>query len=414
VPTYLSPGVYIEELADAYEPRRFDFSPPPPRDGTSFPQPRWLAEHSIAAFVGFASQGPFDTPILVTRWTQFENTFGEPLEQGYLSDAVRGFFANGGRNCYVLRVEVPTSKADADVFGAGNEGVVRGWESDGGTVAGLARLEAVPNISIVCIPDVMSAYVQRVLDGEGVQAIHLATIMHCERMGDRIAILDSLPGLSAQDVVDWRYATQYDSKFATLYYPWVKMVRTGGFPVAMVPPSGHVAGVFARTDLLRGPQQTPANQPIAEAVDVETSLLHSELDVVNSTGVNVLLPTGRGVLVFGSRTLSSDPVWRYVRRRRLMNFISRNIRHGTEWVVFERADDERVWARIRSDLDDLLGLLWRSGALWGGHRHDAYSLKCDSETNPPDVTGSSQVVVECSVAPDPTTRLSFRVVYFCD
>ena len=97
-----------------------------------------------------------------------------------------------------------------------------------------------------------------------------------------------------------------------------------------------------------------------------------------------------------------------------MNFIGRNIRHGTDWAIFQRADDERVWARLLRDLDDLLSLLWRSGALSGDRPDEAYSLKCDTETNPPEVSNSNQIVVELSVAPNAGSRIAFRVLYFCD
>jgi phage tail sheath protein FI len=236
-------------------------------------------------------------------------------------------------------------------------------------------------------------------------------IAHCEGMGDRMAILDSPPGLIPQDVHEWRMNTAgYDSKYATLYYPWLEVMDPLTNRPMMVPPSGHVAGVWARTDGARGVHKAPANEVVLGANGLAFQVTHEEQGGLNRNGINCIRSfPGRGIRIWGARTLSSDPEWRYVNVRRLFNFISESIIEGTQWSVFEPNDD-RLWTRLRISTSNFLTRVWRDGALFGTTPEQAFFVKCDAETNPPDVVEAGQVVIEVGIAPvKPAEFVIFKI-----
>lgn len=492
MPTYLSPGVYVEEVEAG--------SRPIEGVGTA-----------VAAFVGFAAKGPFHDPILCTNWGQYSQTFGEFEEDCYLAHAVYGYFLNGGGSCYVIRVggsgggqaqqpsailgryrvsakaigdapisvEVtdPGEAAGEDRFTLvvkqgereverftnvtvkkGRENVVstvseqsrlitlEQVETQGaatrpasGTVAlreptavaafpagaiapdeyvgnsadrtGFGGLEAIDEVTMVACPDLMSAYQRGAIDAEGVKTAQLAIIAHCELMGDRVAILDPLPGLNASQAKDWRMVgAGYDSKYATLYYPWIKVFDAAAGANRFVPPSGHMAGVWARSDATRGVHKAPANEVVRGAVEPQVQLTRFEQELLNPIGVNCIRAfPGRGVRVWGARTLSSDPAWRYLNVRRLFNYLEESILNGTQWVVFE-PNDEALWARIRRTISAFLVNTWRGGALFGQIPDEAFYVKCDRETNPAESIDAGLVVCEIGVAPvKPAEFVVFRL-----
>jgi phage tail sheath protein FI len=272
----------------------------------------------------------------------------------------------------------------------------------------------VDEVTMVCVPDLMSAYQRGVLDLEAVKAVQLAVIAHCELMGDRVAVLDTPPGLSPQQVKDWRvdYAG-YDSKYAALYYPWVKVFdpATGGNE--FVPPSGHMAGVWARNDETRGVHKAPANEVVRGAILVETHLTKAEQELLNPEGINCIRAfPGRGIRVWGARTLSSDPAWRYLNVRRLFNYLEESILGGTQWVVFEPNDDA-LWAKIRRTVSSFLVMEWRKGALFGLTPNEAFFVKCDRDNNTAESIDAGQVVCEIGVAPvKPAEFVIFRLSQF--
>jgi hypothetical protein len=405
--TYLRPGVYVEEIpsdgglglvglpvgapAGAADPNRA-------RAGRN-----WMAEHSVAAFVGIASDGPLNTPVMIRNWTEFQRTFGDGFDDAlFLGLAVQGFFANGGRTCQVVRV---------GERGAG------GWSVDDivGDVAsrtGLSGLEALDDVSTVCIPDLMGLYAQGVVDLEAVRATQLALIAHCERMGDRIAVLDPPPNLSVQQVREWRVdITGFDTKYAAMYYPWLLVHSLSGSRA--VPPCGAVAGMYARSDLQLGPHRSPANQTLSGVLGTDGEPTLSEQEYLNPIGVNALVTSaGRGVVVWGARTLSSEPDWRYLRKRRLMNFLGRNIRHVLEWVVFDDRPFEQLSDWLVGDLDELFALLWRSGVLDGDLPDESYQVRCDEEDNPTEGLDANQIVATCRAIVAGAGPITVRVVCF--
>ncbi|MFF9402936.1 phage tail sheath family protein [Streptomyces sp. NPDC014646] len=505
MPSYLSPGVYVEEIESG--------SRPIEGVGTS-----------VAAFVGFACKGPFDEPTLITNWSQFVATFGDFVDGTYLASAVHGFFSNGGGVCYVVRVgdgteppaedvddgsaagklppgsetrlgpyvvkprpgavgeitvEVATAEGDdppSDVFrlvvkrdgqvaetypdvttkrskenvatrvNAASELIEiresgRGaaparpepqtvvlapaapapadsgaltpevYVGDSDRRTGLGGLEAVEEITTVAVPDLMSAYERGLLDLESVIAVQQGIITHCELMGDRVAILDPPPGLSPQQIRAWRTdRANFDSKYATLYYPWIRVADASSGRARLVPPSGHIAGVWARNDESRGVHKAPANEVVRGAVALQTQLTKGEHDQLNPIGLNCIRSfPGRGIRIWGARTLASDPAWRYLNVRRLFNYLEESILAGTQWVVFEPNDDA-LWARIRRTVSAFLVNEWRKGALFGLTPEEAFYVKCDRETNPPESIDAGQVVCEIGVAPvKPAEFVVFRL-----
>ena len=191
-------------------------------------------------------------------------------------------------------------------------------------------------------------------------------IAHCENMGDRMAILDAPPNMIPQDVLDWRMnAAGYDSKFAALYYPWLEVMDPITKRPLLVPPSGHVAGVWARTDGTRGVHKAPANEVTLGVNGLGFQVTGEEQGGLNQRGINCIRAfPGRGIRIWGARTMSSDPEWRYINVRRLFNYISESIMEGTQWAVFE-PNDERLWSSLRISATNFLNRTWRQGALFG-------------------------------------------------
>ena len=506
-PEYLSPGVYVEEVDKG--------SKPIGGVGTA-----------VAAFVGFAEQGPVNEPIFIPNWTEFVTTFGGFIKGGYLANAVYGYFQNGGGRCFVSRlpggeVEAAEPKAVAalpslaqpsiesltitaleagaagaeisvevgkpsgedipeDQFnltvrrggaeekfenlsfskakGARNVVDVVNKESKlvrvavkestlslaekapnpgtyplavaGAVTTALAKLssdeiigdaaertgvsgfEIAEEVTMVCIPDLMALYKAGLISMEGVKAVQVAMIAHCENMKDRFAILDCPPGMNPQQINDWRMnEAGYDTKYGALYYPWLRVGNPAGNGESiLVPPSGYMAGIYARSDNERGVHKAPANEVVRGAIGVEKQITKSEQDLLNPNGINCIRSfPGRGIRVWGARTLSSDASWRYINVRRLFNFVEESIKQGTQWIVFE-PNDMMLWARIRRDVSAFLSTVWSSGALFGRTPGEAFYVKCDEENNPPATRDLGQVIIEIGMSPvKPAEFVIFRI-----
>jgi phage tail sheath protein FI len=279
---------------------------------------------------------------------------------------------------------------------------------------GFGGLEAVEEITMVAAPDLMALYQAGVIDMDGLKAVQLAIIAHCELMGDRVAILDAPPDYNAQQVKEWRQdKAGYDSKYATLYWPWVKVFDPiAGQPV-FVPPSGHLAGIWARSDGERGVHKAPANEIVRGAIALELNITRAEHDQLNPVGINCIRSfPGQGIRVWGARTLSSDPEWRYLNVRRLFNFVEESILSGTNWVVFE-PNDPKLWDSVKRTVTMFLRRVWRDGALFGRTPNEAFFVKCDEENNPPENRDVGILTVEIGIAPvKPAEFVVFRISQF--
>lgn len=279
--------------------------------------------------------------------------------------------------------------------------------------SGIEGLEAVDEITIVCAPDLMSAYKKGIIGPDALVGLQKTILAHCENMGDRVAILDPPPGLDPQAMLEWRNRSMIDSQYGTLYYPWIKVVDPNdptGKRLLSIPPCGHMAGIWARTDSERGVHKAPANEVVRGAVDVAQEITHGEQGLLNPKGVNCIRTFGtRGIRVWGARTLSSDAAWKYINVRRLFNYIEESIQQGTQWAVFE-PNNFSLWQQLKRDITNFLMGPYRDGALFGATPDQAFYVKCDSETNPPDVIDRGMVIIEVGICPvKPAEFVVFRI-----
>jgi hypothetical protein len=388
--TYQTPGVYVEEVSMGTRP----IAPV----GTS-----------TAALVGVAPDAGAhaNEPVACNSWSQFVREFApEGSASTPLAQAVFGFFMNGGSRCYVLNV--------------GRGGALAG---DARKRTGLYALEALDEVAIVAAPGYTG-----IGDYE-------AVLSHCEVLGDRVAVLDAPLEVESVDALK-KVGTapppgdegkkedakkgegrglrprNSDRGFGALYFPWL-VVRDPLDASALVkcPPSGHMAGIYARTDATRGVHKAPANEAVRGAVGLSYRVTRAEQGELNSAGVNCIrfFPDA-GIRVWGARTLAEEASeWRYVNVRRLFNMIEESIVRGTRWTVFE-PNDFSLWQAVSRDVGAFLTLLWRSGALVGATPGQAFFVKCDAETNPPDVVDAGRLVIEVGIAPvKPAEFIIFRI-----
>jgi hypothetical protein len=288
-----------------------------------------------------------------------------------------------------------------------------GSESARNGINGLAVAE---DVTIVVVPDLITAATKAdgSIDLALWKSVQTALISHCEQNGNRMAILDAPPGMTPQQIKEWRSdVAMYDSAFAALYYPWIKVdnpIGSNGNSEVYVPPSGHIAGVWARTDETRGVWKAPANDTIRGVLDIERTVTQNEQSLLNPIGINCIRPFGtRGIRIWGARTLTSDTDWRYISVRRLFNMIEATILEGTQYAVFE-PNDMDLWEGVKRTLNAFLRGLWSQGALFGATADEAFYVKCDAETNPPESIDEGKLVVEVGIAPvKPAEFVVFRI-----
>ncbi|RIJ71075.1 phage tail sheath family protein [Nakamurella silvestris] len=282
--------------------------------------------------------------------------------------------------------------------------------------SGINGLAVAEDVTIVIVPDLITAATKE--DGSvdlGLwKAVQTSLISHCEQNGNRMALLDAPPGMSPQQIKEWRSeVAMYDSAYAALYYPWIKVenpIGTNGDAEVLIPPSGHIAGVWARTDETRGVWKAPANDTIRGVLDIEYAVTQNEQSLLNPIGINCIRPFGtRGIRIWGARTLASDTDWRYINVRRLFNMVEATIADGTQWAVFE-PNDVALWEGIKRTLSSFLRGLWSAGALFGASADQAFYVKCDADTNPPESIDQGLLIVEVGIAPvKPAEFVVFRI-----
>jgi len=277
--------------------------------------------------------------------------------------------------------------------------------------SGVEGLEALDDVTMVAVPDLMTTPPGGTLDLDMVKAVQTAMIAHCQRLGDRVAILDSPPNATPQEIKKWRMdIAGYDSSYAALYYPWIQVDDPLLNQPIYIPPAGHMAGIWARNDNTRGVHKAPANETVLGAVGLAYNATKGEQDTLNPNGINCIRAfPGRGIRVWGARTLSSDPAWRYINVRRLFNYVEKSIERGTQWVVFE-PNDPLLWARVRRDVTAFLTTVWSEGALFGTSPGQAFYVKCDEELNPPASRDLGRLIIEIGMAPvKPAEFVIFRI-----
>ena len=504
---YQTPGVYVEWLDKSA-------------------QQLVVGRTDVAGFVGLAERGPLHTAVKIESDQQFFSTFGGVIRDAYLAYAVTGFFANGGRTCWVVRAANPTGARRAAIrlevpgrppvaVEATSEGrwgnaieIEPRWTADriAGVVAhvaerpaqrldfdlpapphpdarpnllrvrdvelpeiqesaiarlvsadsvagplvplsgaprplylrggadgsgaleiahligdpdsdvrhGAAALDRIDGVSFVAIPDLwapapgLAHTVVRRFGDDQIHDAQVALVNACLRSGDRMALLDLPPAPS--DAAIAHRARLPNESVAAVYHPWIAVrdpLEVSGL-VRFVPPSGHVAGVVARTDRLRGVHKPPANEVVEGACALHDPLDDAVHGRLNDAAVNALRAVpGRGMLVLGARTLSSDYRWRYINVRRLFTMIEQALDPQMQWAVFE-PNNPQLWRHIDRAVRGFLERLYRQGMLDGETSEEAYSVRCDDTTNPPYSTDQGRVT--CVIGVQPPYPAEFVVV----
>ncbi len=367
MPQYLSPGVYVEEVPG---------SPPIAGVGTSTAGFIGVVDSDAAEGLVSATEGE---PVLVTNWNQFKNRFGDfNAANSTLAHSVYGFFNNGGTTCWVTWIKNMT---------------------DIGAVNGvLKRYEAIDEIAIVAAPGALDAAVQKALTD------------HCVKMKDRFAILDGQVTTTITTAAIIPNGVS-PSDYAALYFPQILVADPVTKGQLTVPPSGHIAGIYARVDQQRGVHKAPANEVVRGALGLAYSVSRNEQELLNPAGVNAIRNFNGAITVWGARTLGGDAngETKYINVRRLLNFLRESIDQGTQFAVFE-PNAQPLWQRIVRSVSAFLTNVWRDGALLGVTPEQAFYVKCDETTNPPEVREQGQVVTEIGVAiVRPAEFIIFRI-----
>lgn len=271
---------------------------------------------------------------------------------------------------------------------------------------GLMQFEDLEDISIVAAPG--STFGYEGAYGPQARTIIGALISHASRMRYRIAVIDSGDDQSISEVRAMR--AQLDSTYAALYYPWIRVLDPLSQREIYVPPSGFVAGIYARNDVNRAVYKAPANEVVNLALGFERFLNKSQQEVLNPEGINCFrFFEGRGMRLWGARTISSDPEWKYVNLRRYFAYLEHSIDKGTQWAVFEPNGDA-LWANVRRTIQDFLLNEWQNGALLGDKPEKAYFVKCDRSTMSQNDLDNGRLVCLIGVAPlRPAEFVIFRI-----
>ncbi len=378
MPNYLTPGVYVEEVPS----------------GTRSIQG---VGTTTAAFVGRAPAADrrLHEAVAINGWAQFVKEFCPPgTPSTPLARAVYGYFENGGRRCFIVNI-------------GDSESLV----GDARKRQGVAVLEEVSEVAMVAAPGFANAMAWDAL------------LTHCQKLRDRFAILDA-----PEDVYEVGRLTQVttgeggkglhprvsDQGCGAYYYPWFSTPDPlgDGKKLVNVPPSGHIAGIYARTDVTRGVHKAPANEVVRGALRLVRDVTPEEQGELNQMGVNCIryFPRG-GIRVWGARTVAppDNGDWRYINVRRLFNFVEESIALGTNWTVFE-PNDPTLWKSIRRDVSAFLLRLWRDGALMGRTPEQAFFVQCDEQVNTQETIDAGQVFAVIGLAPvKPAEFIVFRI-----
>lgn len=265
-----------------------------------------------------------------------------------------------------------------------------------GNKTGIKALEDIDEINIIAVPGISDASVQDEI------------ITQCDSLKDRFAILDPDKDAKIEDIQEQR--DNFDSKYAAIYYPWIKATDPLEKVKIFVPLSGYIAGIYARSDVERGVHKAPANEVIRGAIDVKIKVGKREQDILNPKGINCIrVFPGRGIRVWGARTISSDALWKYINVRRLFLYLEESIEEGTQWVVFE-PNDEKLWARVKQSITQFLTRVWKDGALMGSTPEEAFFVKCDRTTMTQDDIDNGRIIILIGVAPvKPAEFVIFRI-----
>ena len=399
MPNYQTPGVYVEEVESGSKPIE-------------------AGATNIVGFLGVAEKGPVNEAVLVTNWTQYTKIFGGMHTGGWLGHAVYQFFQNGGTKCYInnlceaVKKEGKTAEKKDDASAPQEKKeistekveiknpdniakLIIGKDEGVGKKSGLFLFDTIQDIALVAAPGVTDPAAQD------------AILSHCEKNRFRFAVLDSPETLNGG--ID-SMPKPRDSNMGAYYFPWVQMFDTVQDQNVYAPPSGGICGIYSRVDATRGVHKAPANEIFRTAIGLKYDLTDAEQELLNPKGINCIRDfPGRGIRVWGARTISSNPEWRYINVRRLFCMVEQALQNGTNWVVFE-PNTRDLWKKITRNITAFLLNTWRSGALFGDTPEEAFYVRCDDELNPPESIDAGYVVCEIGLAPaKPAEFVVFRV-----
>ncbi|MEU1309055.1 phage tail sheath subtilisin-like domain-containing protein [Streptomyces cinnamoneus] len=318
-----------------------------------------------------------------------------------LAEAVYGFFANGGSTCYVVGFIDPAKK----VAPTGVDGLEGSADRP---LKGLDGLQTVPEVSMVAVPGLWDMTTDasgepnppKPAVAQGKLLIG-KVVKHCTDMRNRVGIFEPPPDQKPSGVetfISDQPTQRADAAYTTYYYPWLHVPGVDGVG-RTVPPCGHIAGVWARTDAERGVFKAPANQNLRGVLDVPVLLTDLAQGRLNDKGINCLrVFPGQGLLVWGARTRSKERDWVYLNVRRLVCFLAESIRLSSTWAVFEPNDD-RLWASLRHSVTSFLTDQWRQGALLGRTPEEAFYVICDRTNNIASTIDAGKVICDIGVAP---------------
>lgn len=380
----------------------FDSFAPHTRDASD-PNAKFIANLARARTV----------PIVIENRAGFTN--GVDVLSAFLDDAAApGSPPLALRSALETLSDVAAERSLSIVLTGGNDGVRPRASAYAGRTnpttdlkTGLVQLEDLEDISIVAAPGSTFQYEDEAYGPQARTTVR-ALIRHAERMKYCIAVVDSGNDQSIGQVRAMR--AQLDSSHAALYYPWVRVLDPLTQQEVPMPPSGFVAGIYARNDVNRAVYKAPANEVVNLALGFERFLNKAQQEVLNPEGINCFRYfEGRGMRLWGARTISSDPEWKYVNLRRYFAYLERSIDVGTQWAVFE-PNGERLWANVRWTIQDFLLNEWQNGALLGDKPEKAYFVKCDRSTMSQNDLDNGRLICLVGVAPlRPAEFVIFRI-----
>jgi len=329
--------------------------------------------------------------VLCTNFSEFIRIFGDFVGSeisteenaqitghSWLAHAVYGFFNNGGTRCFITRIA-----------------------EEGDIQIALDEFEKIDEIALVACPGITSGVAQS------------AVISHCEKaeLQDRFAILDSPQSPASIDKAGIQQDGVTDSDYAAIYFPWIKVYDPAKDAIVSVPPSGYIAGIYARGDTTRGVFKAPANEAIRGALGVDTVVTKATQAGLDPEGINAIRKFDSTIKVWGARTLAAnqDNEWKYINVRRLFLFLRESVDQGTQWAVFE-PNDRVLWAKITRNITAFLTNVWRDGALVGSTPKEAFFVRCDETTNTQADIDAGKVTTEIGVAVSkPAEFVIFRI-----
>jgi phage tail sheath protein FI len=286
---------------------------------------------------------------------------------------------------------------------------------------GLSAFDVIDDINIVAIPDLVHANLDSSNPRIDARIATKAAFTYCENRKDCFFIADTVRGLTPQEAREYKQGQgnfqnaggAFNTSYSAIYYPWIFANDPLTNKSVLFPPSGAVAGTYSATDVRRGVHKAPAGteDPLNVADGVERVVTKGEQDTLNPAGINVIrsFPES-GIVIWGARTMSADPEWKYINVRRLFLFLEESIDEGTQWVVFE-PNDQRLWKRIERNISAFLRIQWQEEKFFGDKPEKAYFVKCDEETNPPESIDLGRVITVIGVAPvKPAEFVIFRIM----